>query len=325
MKAVVQDRYGPPEVLHVEDVERPVPADDEVLIRVRASTVTQTDTHARSADLFLWRLVLGLRRPRMRTLGVELAGEVEAVGSAVVEFAIGDRVFGQPSRYFGAHAEYVCVPARAALTTIPAGMSFDEAAAVCDGASQAIDTLRKADVGPGRRIVIYGASGSLGTAAVQLGKHFGAHITGVCGTDHVELVRSLGADEVVDYRNQDFTKNGETYDAIIDAVGKYSFRRGRRALRPGGIYVATDGGRFYLETLAFYVATRFVGSRRIRAAIGRRIKQDVMFLKELIEAGEFRAVIDRRYAMEDVVDAHRYVEAWHKAGNVVLTIATDSP
>ena len=171
------------------------------------------------------------------------------------EFTVGDKVFGQPSRYFGAHAEYICVSERAALAEIPAGMSFDEAAAVCDGASQALDTLRKAGVGPGRRIVIYGASGSLGTAAVQLGKHFGAHITGVCGTDHVELVRSLGADEVVDYRKQDFTKNGQTYDAIIDAVGKYSFRRGRRALKPGGIYVATDGGRFYLETLAFYVAT----------------------------------------------------------------------
>ncbi len=263
----------------------------------------------------------------MRTLGVELAGEVVAVGSAVGaslrEFAVGDKVFGQPSRYFGAHAEYICVSDRAALAHMPAGMTFDEAAAVCDGASQAIDSLRKAGVGEGRRIVIYGASGSLGTAAVQLAKHFGAHVTAVCGTDHVELVRSLGADEVVDYRQQDFTKNGQTYDAIIDAVGKYSFRRGRRALRPGGIYVATDGGRFLLETLGFYVATRFVGSRRVTTAIGRRIKQDVLLFKELIEAGEFRPVVDRRYPMDQVVEAHRYVESWHKAGNVVLTIAPD--
>ena len=323
MKAVVQDRYGPPEVLRIEEVERPVPKDDEILIRVRASTVTQTDTHARRPDPFLWRLAFGLRRPRSRTLGVELAGEVEAVGTAVREFNVGDAVFGHPSRYFGAHAEYVCVSERAALAPKPVGMSFDEAAAVCDGASQALDTLRKAEVGEGRRIVIYGASGSLGTAAVQLAKHFGAHVTAVCGTDHVELVRSLGADEVVDYRQQDFTKNGQTYDAIIDAVGKYSFRRGRRALKPGGIYVATDGGRFLLETLAFFVATRFVGNKRVRTGIGRRIKQDVLFFKELIEAGEFRAVIDRRYPMEQVAEAHRYVEAWHKAGNVVLTIATD--
>ncbi len=323
MKAVVQDRYGPPEVLRIEEVERPVPKADEILVRVRSSTVTQTDTHARRADLFLWRFVLGLRRPRSRTLGVELAGEVEAVGAAVREFNVGDEVFGQPSSYFGAHAEYVCVSERAAMARKPAGMSFEEAAAVCDGASQALGTLRQADVQEGRRLVIYGASGSLGTAAVQLAKHFGAHVTAVCGTDHVELVRSLGADDVVDYRQQDFTKNGQTYDAIIDAVGKYSFRRGRRSLKPGGIYVATDGGRFYVETIALLVVTRWIGSKRVRGGIGRRIKQDVLFLKELIEAGEFRAVIDRRYPMDQVVEAHRYVETWHKAGNVVLTIATD--
>ena len=304
MKAVVQDRYGPPEVLRIEDVERPVPKDDEVLIRVRASTVTQTDTHARRADLFLWRLVFGLRRPRSRTLGVELAGQVEAVGSAVREFKVGDEVFGHPSTFFGAHAEYICVSERAALAHKPAGMSFAEAAAVCDGASQALDTLRQADVQEGRRIVIYGASGSLGTAAVQLAKHFGAHVTAVCGTDHVELVRSLGADEVVDYRQQDFTKNGQTYDAIIDAVGKYSFRQGRGSLKPGGVYVATDGGRFLVETIALLVATRWVGSKRVRTGIGRRIKADVLLLKELIEAGEFRAVVDRRYPMDQAAEAH---------------------
>jgi NADPH:quinone reductase-like Zn-dependent oxidoreductase len=324
MKPVVQDRYGPPEVLRIEEVERPVPKDDEILIRVRASTVTQSDTHARRADLFLWRFVLGLRRPRSRTLGVELAGEVEAIGAAVHGFKVGDEVFGHPSSYFGAHAEYICMSERAALAHKPVGMSFDEAAAVCDGAAQALDTLRQADVQAGRRIVIYGASGSLGTAAVQLAKHFGAHVTAVCGADHVGLVRSLGADEVVDYRQQDFTKNGQTYDAIIDAVGKYSFRRGRRSLKPGGVYVATDGGRFLLETVALLVATRFVGSKRVRSGIGRRSKQDVLFLKELIEAGEFRAVIDRRYPMDQVVEAHRYVETWHKAGNVVLTIAPDA-
>jgi len=211
----------------------------------------------------------------------------------------------------------------AALALKPTGMSFDEAAAVCDGASQALGALRSADARAGSRIVIYGASGSLGTAAVQLAKHLGAHVTAVCGTDHVELVRSLGADEVVDYRQQDFTKNGETYDAIIDAVGKYSFRRGRRSLKPGGIYVATDGGRFFVETIGLLVATRWVGSKRVRGAIGRRIKNDVLFLKELIEAGKFRAVVDRRYPMDQVVDAHRYVETWRKAGNVVLTIVAD--
>jgi NADPH:quinone reductase-like Zn-dependent oxidoreductase len=323
MKAVVQDRYGPPGVLRIEEVVRPVPKDDELLIRVRASTVTQTDTHARQPDPFLWRLAFGLRRPRSRTLGVELAGEIEAVGATVREFKVGDAVFGRPSSYFGAHAEYICVSERAALAPKPAGMSFYEAAAVCDGAAQALDTLRKADVQKGSRIVVYGASGSLGTAAVQLARHLGAHVTAVCGTGHVDLVRSLGADEVVDYRQQDFTKNGQTYDAIIDAVGKYSFRRGRRSLKPGGVYVATDGGRFLVETLGLLVATRFVGSKRVRSGIGRRNKQDVLFFKELIEAGEFRAVVDRRYPMDQVIEAHRYVETWHKAGNVVLAIATD--
>jgi NADPH:quinone reductase-like Zn-dependent oxidoreductase len=319
MKALVQDRYGPPDVVRIAEVERPVPRDDEVLVRVRASTVSQTDTHVRGANPFIWRLLFGFRRPRWRTLGVELAGEVEAVGAAVREFKVGDEVFGHPSSLLGAHAEYVCARERV-LALKPSGISFEDAAAVCDGASQALATLRQADAREGRRIVVYGASGSLGTAAVQLAKHFGAHVTGVCSTRNVELVRSLGADEVVDYQQQDSTKTGETYDAIIDAVGKYSFRRGRRALKPGGTYVATDGGRFLLETILLLVATRFVGSKRVRGAAGRRDKADIVLLKELIEAGTFRPVVDRTYPMEEAAEAHRYVETWRKRGNVVLTI-----
>jgi NADPH:quinone reductase-like Zn-dependent oxidoreductase len=198
-------------------------------------------------------------------------------------------------------------------------MSFEEAAAVCDGAMQALATLRAADVQKGQRIVIYGASGSLGTAAVQLAKDIGAEITAVCSTRHVELVRSLGADEVVDYLAEDFTKNGRTYDAIIDAVGKYSFRRGRHSLKPGGIYVATDG----LRNLFWALWTWRIGNKRLKFVGGRKTKQDVVFIKGLVEAGKFRAVIDRRYPMEQVVEAHRYVETWHKAGNVVLTISGD--
>jgi NADPH:quinone reductase-like Zn-dependent oxidoreductase len=317
MRAVVQDGYGPPEVLRVEDVERPVPKDDEVLIRIRATTVTQTDTHLRVARPVFWRLLLGLRRPRRRILGVELAGEIEAIGPAVTEFNVGDDVFG--TNWFGAHAEFTCLPESAALAHKPAGMSFDEAAAVCDGAMQALATLRVGDVQEGQWIVIYGASGSLGTAAVQLARNIGAHVTAVCSTRHVELVRSLGADEVVDYLVDDFTKNGRTYDAIIDAVGKYSFPRGRRSLKPGGIYVATDGVR----NLFWALWTWRIGDKRLKFASGRKTKQDVVFMKELIEAGKFRAVIDRRYPMEQVVEAHRYVETWHKAGNVVLTISGD--
>lgn len=322
MKAVVQDRYGSPDVLRVEDVERPTPRDDEVLIRIRATTVSRTDIHARAASPFFWRFFAGLRRPRWRTLGVELAGEVEAVGPKVSRFAIGDQVFGTPPG-FGAHAELICLKVGAPLAHMPAGMSFEEAAAVCDGAIQALAALRAANVRAGQRVVIYGASGSLGTAGVQIARYLGAHVTAVCSTRNVELVRSLGADEVVDYLQEDFTKSGQTYDAIIDAVGKYSFLRGRHALRRGGVYVATDLGRFLLETIATVFATRWVGDKRVKMPMTRRTREDVLFLKELVEAGEFRAVIDRRYPMDQVAEAHRYVETLRKKGNVVLAIGDD--
>lgn len=318
MKAVIQHRYGPPEVLRVEEVERPTPKDDEVLIRVRASTVSQSDTHLRAPDPFVWRLIAGLRRPRWRTPGVELAGEVEAVGRSVTEFKVGDRVFGQP-RWMGANAEFVCLRQSAPIAHVPAGMSFEDAAAVSDGATQALATLRVADVRSGQRIVIYGASGSLGTAAVQLAKDIGAHVTGVTSTRHVDLVRSLGADDVVDYLREDYTRTGPTYDAVIDAVGKGSFRRARRALKPGGIYVATDGVRNFF----WWFWTSRIGDRRLKFASGRRTKADIVFLKELIEAGKFRAVVDRTYPLQQVVEAHRYVETWHKAGHVVLTVSED--
>lgn len=323
MKAIVQDRYGPPEVLRVDDVQQPVPKAGEVLIRVHASTVTQTDIHARAARPRVWRLLTGLRRPRVRTLGVELSGEVEALGAAVQEFKVGDEVFGAP-RWFGAHAEFICLPEDGVLAHKPEGATFEEAAATCDGSSQALASLRTAGVQEGQRIVIYGASGSLGTAAVQLAKHFGVHVTAVCNTRNVELVRSLGADEVVDYLHEDFSRKGETYDAIIDAVGKYSFFRCRGSLKRGGVFVATDGGRFFLETFALILATRWAGSRRVKGVITRRSKADLLLVKDLIEAGAYRPVIDRCYPMEQVAEAHAYVETWQKTGNVVLTMAGDA-
>jgi NADPH:quinone reductase-like Zn-dependent oxidoreductase len=318
MRAVVQDRYGLPEVVHIEEVERPVPADGEVLIRVRASTVSQSDTHIRGAHPPFWRLVAGLRRPRWRTLGVELAGVVEAVGAGVTEFAAGDEVFGMV-RWFGAHADYVCLAETAPIAHKPANLTLEEAAGVCDGAMQALATLRVGAVGDGSRIAIYGASGSLGTAAVQIAKHMGAHVTGITSTKNVELVRSLGADEVIDYTREDLTTGGPIFDVVIDAVGKYAYHWGRRALKPGGIYVETDLGPHKLETLVMAIATRWLGSRRLKFASGRRSKADVRFMKELIEAGAYRPVIDRSYALEQVAEAHRYVETWHKTGNVVLT------
>lgn len=322
MRAIVQDRYGPPEVLRIEDVEQPMPKDDEVLVRIRASTVSQTDAHGRGAHPVLWRLVAGLRRPKWRTLGVEFAGEVAAVGSGVRQFHVGDQVFG--SRWFGAHAELICISEAGALALKPANVSFEEAAAIYDGASQALSTLRQGDVQERKRILIYGASGSLGTAAVQIAKHLGAHVTAVCGTDHVELVRLLGADEVIDYRHEDFRKNGQPYDAIIDAVGKYAYRWARRSLKPGGIYVATDVGPRPLETLLFAVVTRWIGSRRLKFASGRRSREDALYLKQLVEAGVYRPVIDRVFPMGQVADAHRYVEGWHKAGNVVLKMEPEA-
>jgi NADPH:quinone reductase-like Zn-dependent oxidoreductase len=317
MRAVVYDRYGPPEVLRLAEVERPVPNDDEVLAKIHATTVNRTDTGLRSAEYFVSRFFTGLRRPKRQILGMEFAGEVEAVGAAVTEFEIGDHVFGVNGS--GAHAEFICMRESAPLVHKPAGMTFDEAAAVCDGASLALACLRKADVRKGQSIVVYGASGSVGTAAVQLAKHFGAEVSAVCNTKNVELVRSLGADEVVDYLHEDFTKNGRTYDAVFDAVGKHSFRRCRGSLKAGGTYVSTDPG-FLWHVPILALVTRRIGDKRVAMGITRYTKKDVLFLKELIEAGEYRAVIDRRYPLEDVIEATRYVETGQKTGNVVLTL-----
>jgi NADPH:quinone reductase-like Zn-dependent oxidoreductase len=320
MKAVVHDRYGPPDVLRIDEVATPMPNDDEVLVRVRATTVTQTDCHIRRAHWFFWRFFTGLRRPRRRILGIELAGEIEAVGADVTEFAVGDEVFGMQwiNRPQGTHAELVCVRASGPLAAKPAGMTFEEAAAVCDGFIQGQTALRLGGVGPRTRLVVYGASGSCGTAAVQLARHLGAHVTAVCNTKNVDLVRSLGADVVVDYEREDFTKRGETYDVVLDAVGKYSFLRCRRSLRPGGLYVATDG----LLSLVLWPLTRLLrSSRRVVFGTPRYTKQEILFLKELIEAGEYRAVVDRTYPLEAAAEAHRYVESWQKTGNVVLTVA----
>jgi NADPH:quinone reductase-like Zn-dependent oxidoreductase len=320
MRAVVHDRYGPPDVLRLEEVERPVPRDDEVLIRIHATTVTRTDCGLRSADYVITRYFTGLRRPKRRILGMELAGEVEAVGAAVSEFQVGDKVFGVTGS--GAHAEFVCVRESAPLALKPAGMTFEEAAAVCDGASLALVCLRKADLRDGQSIVIYGASGSVGTAGVQLARHYGADVTAVCGTKNLELVRSLGADHVVDYTQEDFTRNGKTYDVIFDAVGRHSFMRGRRSLKPGGIYVETDlASAWHVPLLA--LSAMGIGDKRVKLGIARYTKEDVLFLKELIEAGKYRAVIDRRYPLEDVVEATRYVETEQKTGNVVLTVSGD--
>jgi NADPH:quinone reductase-like Zn-dependent oxidoreductase len=317
MKAVVCDRYGPPDVLRLEDVARPVPGLDEVLIKIHATTVNRSDCHYRLGTPPVARLVTGLRRPRHRILGTELAGEVEAVGPAVTEFKPGDAVFGVKAWKFGAHAEYICMRESAALAPKPAGVSFEEAAAVCDGVILALMGLRRADIRTGRSILVYGASGSIGTAAVQLSRHFGADVTAVCDTKHLELAKTLGADQVIDYTREDFTGNGQTYDVVFDAVGKHSFGRCRASLNPGGIFLATD----QLHNLVLALWTSRIGDKKVVFPIPPRYtKPDVVFLKGLMEAGQYRAVIDRRYPLEDAVEACRYVETGQKTGNVVLTV-----
>ena len=314
MRAVVHDRYGPPEVLRLEDVERPVPGPGDVLVRVRATSVNQTDCHMRRARPFVWRFILGLRRPKRRILGMEFAGEVAAVGEGVTAFDVGDRVFG--IRNFGSNAEFVCVKESSPLARMPDGLRFEEGAAIFDGAFQGLAALRRGNVGEGTRLLVYGASGSCGTAAVQLGRHLAAHVTAVCNTKNVELVRSLGADEVIDYTKDDFAKNGETYDVILDAVGKQSFLHSRGSLRQGGVYVATDR----MINVALLLWTRWFGKRKVVFGMPRLTQENVLFVKELVETGRYRAVVDRTYPLEDVVEAARYVESWQKTGNVVLTV-----
>jgi NADPH:quinone reductase-like Zn-dependent oxidoreductase len=318
MRAVVHDRYGPPEVLRVAEVDRPVPNEDEVLVDVYASTVTRGDTMGvRSVEYRFTRLFTGVRRPRTTSLGTEFAGRVDAVGAGVTEFQIGDEVCGVKS---GSNAEYVTVREDGVIVQKPTGLTYEEAAAVPEGSLLALTCLQPAYPIEGKRVLVYGAAGSVGTAAVQLlAHHFEAKVTAVCDTKDVELVRSLGAREVIDRFQADFTKNGETFDVIFDAVGKHSFRRCRRSLNRGGIYISMDLGFMYHVPLLALV-TRFIGSRRATVGIGHYRRDDLLLVKELVEAGKYRPVIDRTYALDEVVEATRYVESGQKAGNVVLRV-----
>ena len=302
----------------MDDVARPTPEEDEVLVRVYASTVTRGDTiGVRAREYWFTRAFMGIRRPRRPSLGTEFAGRVEEVGAAVSEFRVGDDVFGIKS---GANAEYVTVRESAVIAPKPDGLSYEEAAAIPDGSLLALTCLRPAEPLKGKSVLVYGAAGSIGSAAVQLlVGHFEAQVTAVCDTKDVEVVRSLGAREVLDRFQQDFTENREAYDVILDAVGKHSFRRCRRALKRGGIYISLDLGFMYHLPLLGLV-TRVVGSRRAKVGIGRYRKEDLQLVKELVEAGKYRPVIDRTYTLDEIVEATRYVESGQKTGNVVLRV-----
>jgi NADPH:quinone reductase-like Zn-dependent oxidoreductase len=319
LKAAVRTRYGPPEVVRLADVPQPVPGDGELLVKVRATTVNRTDCGVRGADPVIIRFFTGLARPRHAILGSEFAGEVEAVGRRVSSFAEGEAVFGLSDDKLGAHAEYVCVPESGPVARKPPNVTHEQAAAACDGATLALIALRRAGLQRGQRILINGATGAIGSAAVQLARHFGAEITAVCGTASIELVRSLGADRVIDYTQEDFTQDGERYEIVFDAVGKSSFRRCRRLLERHGVFLFTDLGFLWHGPL-LAALTRYLGTRRVILPIPRFDQRNTAYLKDLLEEGALTPVIDRRYPLDEIVEAYRYVETGQKTGNVIITV-----
>ena len=327
MKAVVHTRYGPPEALELREIDNPTPGVGEILIKVRAATMTAGDCELRRSDIMplFWlplRLYVGLFRPRgTRVLGQEFAGDVEAVGAGVTRFKPGDAVFGGTGLRLGAHAEYLCLPEKGALALKPPGVSFEQAAGIPVGGQNALHFLRLAEIRPGQQVLVYGASGSIGTFAVQLAKHFGAEVTAVCSTGKVEMVRSIGADHVIDYTQEDFSARGPVYDVVFDAVGKSGFSRSIRALRGHGIFIQSN------PSMADMVRGPWISRRtdkRVILKFAGDSSDDLAFLAGLVEDGTLVTVIDRCYPLEQIIEAHRYVELGHKAGNVIITIGENT-
>ena len=330
MKAVIYTEFGPPEVLHLAERPKPVPRDNDVLIRVHATPVAYGDLLARNFKavsrrefnmplplLLPMRIYFGFNKPKVNILGSEFAGEIEAVGSSVTRFKPGDQVMGYLGQRMGAYAEYVCMAENGSLALKPATMSHAEAAAVPYGAIMAMSLLRHGGVQPGHRVLINGASGGIGSAAVQLAKHYGAHVTGVCGAPRMKYVKALGADQVIDYTREDFTKNGDTYDLILDILGKSSFARCKASLKPAGIYLPAS---FKTKALMQMLWTKLAGGKKVICAMADENPENLVFVKGLIEAGEYKSMIDRCFPLEQAAEAHRYAEAGHKTGNVVITV-----
>jgi 2-desacetyl-2-hydroxyethyl bacteriochlorophyllide A dehydrogenase len=322
MKAIIFTHYGAPDVLQLTEVAKPTPKDNEVLIRICATTVTAGDCELRSfkIPLFIWlplRLYMGLRKPRKHILGQELAGDIEAAGKDVKRLRKGDQVFAATGFRFGAYAQYICLPEEGVLALKPATMTCEEAAAVPVGGLEAVHFLRKGTIQRGQKVLILGAGGSIGTFAVQLAKAFGADVTGVDSTEKLDMLRSIGADYVIDYTQEDFTKGGETYDVIFDVMGKSSFSRSVRSLKPNGRYLLANAG---LSQMVRGRWTSMRSSKKVIVGAASEKTEDLLILKELIEAGKIHSVIDRRYPLEHIAEAHRYVDSGHKKGNVVITV-----
>jgi NADPH:quinone reductase-like Zn-dependent oxidoreductase len=319
MKAVVYTRYGPPTVARVEDVPKPLPKDNELLIKVYSSTVNRTDSGFRSAEYFVSRFWSGLFYPKIKILGCEFSGVIEEVGKNVATFNIGDKVFGFNDKTFGGHGEYLTIAETEAVTTMPNNISFDEAAALTEGSHYALADIRAAKVAPGQNVMVYGATGAIGSAAVQLLKHFGAIVTAVCNTKNVGLIKSLGADVVVDYQTQDFTNTDSKYVFIFDAVGKSSFGQCKPLLTEMGVYISTELGKNG-ENILLAIVTPLSGGKKLLFPLPTISKQDVIFIKDLFLKGEFKPVIDCRYNLNQIVEAYQYVESGQKTGNVILKI-----
>jgi NADPH:quinone reductase-like Zn-dependent oxidoreductase len=320
MKAIVCTEYGSSEFMQLKEVEKPTPKENEVLIKIHATTVTSADCRIRKADPFPIRFFYGFMKPKKNTiLGYELAGEIEEIGKNVVKFKTGDKVFASAGISMGANAEYLCLSEAGAIAIKPDNMTYEEAAAIPFGATASLIFLRdKGNIQKGQKVAIYGASGALGTAAVQLAKYFGTDVTGVCSTANLELVKSLGADEVVDRTKEDFTKSGKTYDIVFDTVGKSPFSGCLRSLKPNGIYLRAV--HLDLSSIFRGLWVSMTSKKKVIGGVAIERQEDLIFLKQLIEAGKMKAVIDRRYPLEQTAEAHSYVEQGHKKGNVVITV-----
>ena len=319
MKAAVQTRYGRPDVVRISEVEKPTPKHNEVLVKVHATTVNRTDCACRAAKPFFMRLFTGLIRPRATVLGNEFSGVVAAVGGGVTSFKVGDRVFGYNEGPFGAHAEYMAIPEDGSLATMPVNVTYEEAAPSTEGSHYALTHIRAAKIQNGQDVLVYGATGAIGSAAVQLLKRLGANVTAVCDTDNLEMVRGLGANKVIDYTTEDFTNDEQAYDVVLDSVGKSSFSQCKRLLKPDGIYISSELGPAAQNPFLALIAP-IHGGKKVMFPIPKHDQEMVRFFKDLIESGDFKPVIDRTYPLDQIVEAYRYVETGQKIGNVVISL-----